>query len=63
MVTIPIMPTSPCCENVEVTGQNEQKRGHRSDISWQGKRAFCGQKRAYPIGSPVCAIEVPPPIG
>lgn len=50
-----------CCDNVIVTGQNEQKRGHRSEISLQGKRSFCNQLRAYPIGAPVCAApEIPP---
>jgi hypothetical protein len=34
---------------VVVTGQNEGKKAHRSDIGLQGKVSFCNQKRAYPI--------------
>lgn len=35
---------------VTVTGQNEQKKAHRSEHGLQGKVAFCNQKRAYPVG-------------
>lgn len=48
-----------CCDNVIVTGQNEGKRAHRSEIELQGKVSFCNQLRAYPIGSPVCPDVIP----
>jgi hypothetical protein len=38
----------PC--KIVVTGQNEQKKAHRDEMQIQQKVAFCGQKRAYPVG-------------
>lgn len=36
--------------SVIVTGQNEQKKAHRSEMTLQGKVSFCNQKRAFPVG-------------
>jgi hypothetical protein len=37
--------------NTVITGQNEGKKGHRSETNLQGKVSFCNQRRAYPVGS------------
>lgn len=41
-----------CCK-VRLTDENQTKKIHKRDIV-----AFCNQKKEYPVGKRVCAIDL-----